>query len=197
MSNVSIPEWNSQGIIPPINTQRPTDIGRSPYIVPLTDFALRFGQSAERRVVLDGLLRYRAALHYAGLTQGFQWLDGSFLENIEALESRPPNDIDVVTFYDLPEGKSQMDLMHQVSDIFPATRAAKIHLKNTYHVDAYLEHLGKTPSHLIKRSTYWYSMWSHRRNQVWKGFVQIDLAPTEDAAAIAALAGLDPKGELA
>ena len=195
MNQTAIPDWNLQGIIPPINSQRPTDISRSPYIVSLSEFALRFGQSAERRVVLDGLLRYRTALHDAGLIQGFQWLDGSFLENIEALEARPPNDIDVVTFYDLPVGKSQMDLMLHAGDIFPTTRDGKLRLKSAFHVDAYLEHLGKPPSYLIKKSAYWYSMWSHRRNQVWKGFVQIDLAPAEDAATHAALAHPPGKGE--
>jgi hypothetical protein len=32
------------------------------------------------------------------LNQGFQWLDGSFAEQIELLEGRPPKDIDVVSF---------------------------------------------------------------------------------------------------
>jgi hypothetical protein len=35
---------------------------------------------------------------------------------------------------------------------------------------------------------YWYSMWSHRRDGMWKGFVQIDLSPSEDTPALAILA---------
>lgn len=37
--------------------------------------------------MLDGLLRKRAALHAAGLIQGFQWLDGSFLEHVENISA--------------------------------------------------------------------------------------------------------------
>jgi len=194
MNTVALPSWNSLGLIPPIDEQQPASIERSPYTVLLTDFVLRFGQTQPRRMVLDGFLKYRAALHAAGLVSGFQWVDGSFLENVEAIETRAPNDIDVVTFFDLPAGKSQMDIQQQFYDLFPATRGAHQKLKDTYFVDAYYEHLGKAPSRLVRQSSYWYSMWSHRRNQAWKGYVQIDLAPTDDAVASAQLDNLARQG---
>jgi len=194
MTTVAIPEWNAQGVIPPINILQPTLADRSPYTVSLTDVVLRFGLSAERRTVLGGFLRYRAALHAAGLVQGFQWLDGSFLEQVELLESRSPNDIDVVTFYKLPAGKTQLDLQAQAPDIFPNSRVLQQTLKANYHVDAYTVHLGMVSERLVERGTYWYSMWSHRRNQIWKGYVQVDLAPTEDATAQAALVNLGNQG---
>jgi len=195
MNTVALPSWNSLGLIPPIDEQQPTSAERSPYTVSLTDFVLRFGQTSPRRKVLAGLLKYRAALHAAGLISGFQCLDGSFLENVEILESRAPNDIDVVTFFDLPAGKSQADLQQQFPELFPATRAVHLQLKESYSVDAYVEHLGKAPSRLVRQSSYWYSMWSHRRNQVWKGFVQIDLAPSDDAMATAQLENLASQGD--
>lgn len=194
MTTVAIPDWNAQGVIPPINNLQPTLADRSPYTVSLTDVVLRFGLSAERRTVLDGFLRYRAALHAAGLAQGFQWLDGSFLEHVEMLESRPPNDIDVVTFYRLPAGKTQVGLQVQAPDIFPNNRASQQTMKANYHVDVYAVHLGMVSERLVERGTYWYSMWSHRRNQIWKGYVQVDLAPTEDADARAALTNLGSQG---
>ena len=194
MTTVAIPGWNAQGVIPPINELNPTSADRSPYSVSLTDVVLRFGLSAERRAVLDGFLRYRGALHAAGLVQGFQWLDGSFLEQVEMLESRAPNDIDVVTFYKLPAEKTQKDLLAQTPDIFPMGRIAQQKLKANYHVDAYIVHLGMVSERLVERGTYWYSMWSHRRNQIWKGYVQVDLAPVEDVAALAALANLGNLG---
>ena len=194
MTNVPIPAWNAQGAIPPINAANPTSIDRSPYNVSLTDVVLRFGTTPERCLVMDGLLRYRAALHAAGLTQGFQWLDGSFLEHIEMLESRAPNDIDVVTFYRLASGQSQRDMQMRNPGLFPTNRAAQQQLKVAYHVDAYLVSLAIAPERLVERSTYWYSLWSHRRNQLWKGYVQVDLAPAEDVAAGIALADLGQPG---
>jgi hypothetical protein len=50
------------------------------------------------------------------------------------------------------------------------------------------------PERLTRQSAYWYSVWSHRRNQRWKGFVHVDLAPSADATAAATLASLDAGG---
>lgn len=195
MNTVVLPPWNALGLIPPVNVQQPTAAERSPYLVSLTDFVLRFGKTSPRRIVLDGFLRYRAALHAAGLVRGFQWLDGSFLENVELLEARAPNDLDVVTFFDLPVGKSQGDIFQQFPELFPTSRDSHSKLKEKYSVDAYVEDLGKSPSRLVRQASYWYSMWSYRRNQVWKGFVQIDLAPSADAQAIAQLEKLANQGD--
>jgi hypothetical protein len=194
MSSVAIPGWNAEGVLPPINPTQPVSTERSPYAVSLTDFILRFGQTAERRRALGGFLRYRAALHEVGLNNGFQWVDGSFLEHVEAIEARPPNDLDLVTFYRLPAGKSQRDLLAAAPSLFPLSAQGKQALKVSYLVDAYLVDLGSTPERLTRQSAYWYSVWSHRRNQIWKGFVQLVLAPLEDAAAVSTLASLDNSG---
>ncbi|MCL2004836.1 MAG: hypothetical protein FWG73_01615 [Planctomycetaceae bacterium] len=74
-------------------------LNRSPYRIGLSEFVDYFSYSKQRIEILDGFLRFREGLHKSGLSSGFQWLNGSFLENIEDLESRHPNDIDVVTFY--------------------------------------------------------------------------------------------------
>jgi hypothetical protein len=64
----------------------------------MSEVVLRYGVTAERAAILTGLLDYRAALRNVGIMDGFQWLDGSFVEDVEAIRSRPPSDIDVVTF---------------------------------------------------------------------------------------------------
>jgi hypothetical protein len=138
--------------------------------------ASRAGTSPERRAILDGLLRFRAALHQAGLTTGFQWLDGSFLEQIETLENRSPRDMDVVTFYHLPPGLDQRALAQSYGEVFSQPQA-----KDRYSIDAYFVMLGNPlDTFLAGRVAYWYSMWSHRRDGLWKGFVQVDLDTTHD-----------------
>jgi hypothetical protein len=156
--------------------------------VALADVVLRFGVSKERCSILDGLLRYRAALHKAGLVSGFQWVDGSFLEDVEHLETRPPNDVDVVTFFHLPVGVTQALFAAANKDLVDPVNA-----KATYLVDGYLTSLGTPSDRLVRRASYWYGLWSHRRNRTWKGFVEIDLAP-DDATAAAHLAKLPPTG---
>jgi hypothetical protein len=117
-------------------------------------------------------------------------LDGSFLEDVEHTEHRTPNDIDVVTFYQLPLGQTQAGLMRAAPSLFGDLSG----VKTQYFVDGYFVHLGMNAMRLVHRSAYWYSVWSHRRNQLWKGFVQIDLSPAEDASASAILAGLSSQG---
>ena len=179
---MSIPAWDTRGAIPPINHLAPVDVVRSPYRVTLTEFIQHFGTSTDRRSILDGLLRFRQALHAAGLTRGFQWFDGSFLEHVELLEQRAPRDLDVVTFFEKPPGQTQAMLAAAAPQLFQ-----RAYLKATYHMDAYFEDLGKAPGRLVDRSAYWYSVWSHRRDGTWKGYVQVDLAPTDDTAAAKAL----------
>ena len=98
------------------------------------------------------------------------------LENIETLEGRAPRDVDVVTFYWLPAGKTQADIM-------AAGAASLSNPKADYMVDAYLVELGAPAETLVERSRYWYSMWSHRRNGLWKGYLEVDLDSAEDATA--------------
>lgn len=188
MSPVAIPAWTADGVLPPINASQPVSPERSPYVVSLTDYVLRFSDTPERRSVLDGFLRYRAALHGAGVVQGFQWLDGSFLEHVELTEGRAPNDVDVVTFY-LPAGVSQAQLASQLGALLDHDS-----VKAGFRVDGYLAHLGMDAERLTRQSAYWYSVWSHRRNQLWKGFVQVDLASAEDTVVAATLASLTNAG---
>jgi hypothetical protein len=189
MSRVSIPAWNPQGVIPPVDVLDPISSTRSPYPVSLTDLALRFGTSPARLTILDGLLRFRAALHTVGLVDGFQWIDGSFLEDVETLESRPPNDLDVVTFYNLPAGITQRDLVALNVDLFVHDQA-----KATYQVDSYFQGLDTSSERLVRSSAYWYSVWSHRRNQAWKGYLEVGLDPADDPAANALLASATATG---
>ncbi len=189
MSPVAIPAWTAEGVLPLIHSLQPMAAERSPYVVSLTDYVLRFGDTAERNRVLNGFLRYRAALHNAGVVEGFQWLDGSFLEHIEMTEGRPPNDIDVVTFYRLPVGVSQAELAQKAGALIQHDA-----VKKEFSVDAYLVHLGMDAERLTRQGAYWYSVWSHRRNRVWKGFVQVSLAAVEDVIATATLASLTAAG---
>jgi len=187
MTVVTIPAWNALGLLPPIDADSPVNSHRSPYSVSLKDVVMRFDTSAERRAILHGFLDYRQTLHQLGIQSGFQWLNGSFMEDVETLEKRPPRDIDVVTFLHTPE-------KFEVSD----TNLVILNpgfAKSKYKVDAYLVELDEISSHdLVSQSAYWYSVWSHRRNQAWKGFLQIDLNPIEDAEALAWLGQYDVTG---
>jgi hypothetical protein len=180
-----LPDWNLAGVLPPLRPGEPGHTSdRSPYLTDLPDLVQRFGTSPERIVILRGLLEFRAQLHMLGITEGFQWLDGSFMEQVEVLENRHPQDIDAVTYFRIPAGETESGLVMKGPQLFEHD-----YVKVTYKVDHYSVVLGKdmTPDR-VKEISYWYSMWSHRRDGLWKGFVQVSLDPAEDVAAQAFLA---------
>jgi hypothetical protein len=177
--------WNSRGLLNPISS--PLGMRRAPYFVTLGDLVGRFAASVERCKILRGFLEYRAALHAIGITEGFQWIDGSFMEDIETLEGRPPGDIDVVTFYKIPQGETQDSLLQRNTALFPETKEEKENLKAMFRVDGTMSTLDTKQNLLIKQIVFWYSLWAHRRDQTWKGFVQIDLNGKDDANALTAI----------
>jgi len=146
--------------------------------------------SAERINILWGFLDFRRALHGAGFTQGFQWVDGSFTEDVEVIEGRSPRDIDVITFVYLPD----MAIVQQVVNACPSLLDPRV-TKTHFHVDAYFVTLdGVQLNFLVEQTTYWYGLLSHRRDDRWKGYLRIELTPNEDSSARTTLMGMRPAG---
>ncbi len=130
--------------------------------------------SPERAQLLLGLLEYRKNIRALGFTDGFQWVDGSFTENVENSQNRAPKDIDLVTFVHPPMGLEK-DAINGIfaanPDIFDRSRA-----KVKFGCDTFIIPLSGSPETLVKRAMYYFQLFSHRRDdQVWKGFLQIPL----------------------
>ncbi|HHM8031455.1 TPA: hypothetical protein ACRNPQ_006128 [Pseudomonas aeruginosa] len=174
-----IPLWNHQGIIPPIDESNPTSPVRAPYQTDVVQIVERYATTFERCDVLEGFLSHRAQIHRMGIASGFQWLDGSFMENVELLEGRHPNDMDVVMFADIPKAVEQalqpQDIQMLVDNPW---------IKENYKVDFYLLPLSESPETLIEMAAYWYSIWSHRRSMQWKGFLSVRLESGLDQNAL-------------
>jgi hypothetical protein len=128
-----IPDWNLLAVLPPI---KPGMAGhspdRSPYKASFSEVVDRFAKTPPRLEILRGLLKYRAELRNRGVSTGFQWLDGSFMENKELLLSEAPKDVDVVTFFRVPNGMNEATFSPLVADLFEVDNT-----KGLYHVDAY------------------------------------------------------------
>jgi hypothetical protein len=174
-----IPKAVPPGILPPFLKSPTRRDGLSPYLATLVELVERYAISPQRIRILEGLLAYRAELRRVGLSAGFQWIDGSFVETL----NREPNDVDVVTVSPLPTSCSPDD-----EHLFETKEAKKRFLCGAYFVD--LANGDATWS--ITESVYWYGLFSHQRQtQRWKGLVQIDLNPPDgDSAARARLAAL-------
>jgi hypothetical protein len=148
----------------------------SPYSCTTEELCTRLGNTNKRREILNGFLDFRQHLSEHGVTQGFQWLGGSLLEQIEMLENRPQNDLDVATFY-WPTGPDQNQTLAQN---FPEFRSFNLS-KQAFQVDSYPVDISHSPGFTIYWVKYWVLVFSHRRDGIWKGMLQINLnTPDED-----------------
>ena len=176
-----IPALTVSGVLPPWVADPRYGANMSPYQTSLVKVANLFCSTGERRTIFSGLLRYRQALASIGLTAGFQWLSGSFLEDIETLETRPPHDVDVVTFFERPT-------QHATDPQWRAFVTANMNLwipaqtKNAYHCDAQYIDLSFHARYIVDRTRFWFGLFSHRRNGIWKGMLQVPLAISQDDA---------------
>lgn len=155
----------------------------------MSEVHLAFAGTAHRQGLLRGLLAYREALRAAGITSGFQIIDGSFTEDSERTKGRPPNDIDLVTFAHLPVQGADVSL-------FMAANPAlfnPIQTKALYSCDAYFVDYGK-PAHLLVTDTaYWFGLFSHQRvTALWKGLISVPLISDDTAVHLALPAAAVP-----
>lgn len=116
----------------------------------------------------------------SGIPGGFQWIDGSFLEDAETVRGRPPADIDLVTFASMPPGITARDFHNRHADLFDPRLT-----RPRFGCDAYFVDLGlgaRRPDLLVMQSRYWYGLFSHQRaSGLWKGMLQIDLYSDDEA----------------
>jgi hypothetical protein len=183
-----VPTFDHNLVLPP-HLGDPTNSSElSPYPCTTLELCLQLGTSPERRTILRQFLDFRERLTNEGLTIGFQWLDGSFLEDIEAREGRPPRDLDVVTIYwgyDIP---FQLQLVAKLPE-FADPRLAKAN----FSLDHYPFDASFSPENTVEWTRYWISLFSHNRLAVWKGMLRVELGTAaDDSAARAELAKVTP-----
>lgn len=174
-----IPDFDPNLVLPP-HLGDPTQRAQlSPYPCTTLDLCQRFGTSPERRTILGKYLDFRERLFAEGLVNGFQWLDGSFLEDIEVRQSRAPRDLDLVTVYWGYDMAFQASLVTNFPEVANPTLSKTNYLLDHYPFDASF-----SPEVTLENTRYWISLFSHDRLGVWKGMLRIELnTPNEDALA--------------
>lgn len=80
-----IPSFNQSGVLPPFVSTPTCMATTSPYKTTLVNLINRFSYTPERMTILIGFIKHRLALKKAGLVTGIQWIDGSFVEDIEKI----------------------------------------------------------------------------------------------------------------
>lgn len=168
-----IPAFNISNVLPPFVGANPaTRSFASPYESSMVELVTMYATSPERIEILRGLLAYREKLRQMNITSGFQLIDGSFVENCEALRGRPPSDIDIVTFAHVGLPPAQVAVLIQNNlDIFHSAQS-----KAAYKCDAYFVNLDNSPQLVVSDAFYWFGLFSHQRaSSLWKGMLKIPI----------------------
>ncbi len=150
----------------------------SPYEVTAFEVAERFGGTNRRNEILIKWLEHREALRGIGLDRGFQWLDGSFLEDKE------PKDLDLVSFVYRPAA-AQDDQLWQAflkanSDVLQRNK-----VKRAFNLDVFFLDMNGDIENLVLMSRYFLQLFSHQRGTyLWKGMLQVRMEDVQyDVAA--------------
>lgn len=184
-----IPSFTIDGVLPPYVGPNgpggaPEDL--SPYEVSSVEVVTTFGTTDNRRDILRKWLAHRGLLRAAGIVQGFQWLDGSFLETKE------PNDLDTVSFTYRP--------LHAVQLVdwngFVFAHLNLFHhgqVKQNFRLDAFFVDLHGHPETIVDAARYYLGLFSHRRgDDIWKGMLKVRLENAADDTDAVAILGPAP-----
>jgi hypothetical protein len=190
---LALPPFDMRGLLPPFNGIDPTAEDRSPYFCSMTELCSAFGTTDHRKGLLRNLISYRALIASDEYIEGIQFINGSFVENVEVIEGRHPNDIDVFSIL-VPPVKYQND--HTVwlstgSAFWQNEIVDNAKNKVRFSVDCYalMLNFGDIGG-FLRHSLYWYSLFSHRRsNHEWKGFAAVPLNTADDQVAFSAMGG--------
>lgn len=174
-----IPPFTSSGVLPPYIDANPTvPTKRSPYVTDMFQVVERFCTSIHRAKLLLGLNAYRKHLSEGGFVSGYQWIDGSFVEDVEKTRGRPPSDIDVVTLFNRPikyqvsDGSWEADYQATLHHEYFATA----HMKPRYSCDTYSIDLDADQASLVDHTMYWGGLFTDIKGSTEKkGIVRIPL----------------------
>jgi hypothetical protein len=175
-----LPGFTISGLLPPYVGSDPTIPQlTSPYPTTIDVLTQHFATSPKRGEILRGFLAFRQTLASLGISDGFQWLNGSFCEHIEMREQRDPVDLDVVTFFRRPAAFKDDSVFAN----FVATNKdlfTPAYTKQQFWCDAFFVDLDVEPVSVVSQARYWYGLFSHRRaTGEWKGMIELAIAVSQ------------------
>lgn len=185
-----IPDFDHNHVLPPfINGDPSVSTNQSPYKCGIMEFCERFSFTKHRINILKNFVSYRIKLHEIEITEGFQYVDGSFIENKEAAAGLPPGDIDIATFYFVNSKRTQA-----LAGVKFPEFCDRVLTKQKYEIDDLVFDISigvKNPYKLINYTNFITSLFSYSRRDYRKGMVEIKLnTVAEDRAALVYLNSL-------
>lgn len=166
-----IPIFDHNGVIPPFLGNPAHGSNQiSPYLTTSLELCQRFAISSQRIDILRKFLAFRTEMRRFGIS-GFQYLDGSFMEDIENSSlNRPPNDLDLLTFFRPVTPIQEANILANFTDFVDRTNC-----KLNYSLDHMLINLGGDPISLVEFTRYYIQLFTHNRSNIWKGMLKLEV----------------------
>ncbi len=178
-----IPNFDHNDVLPPHTGNPINRSDLSPYHCSTLELCHRFATSRQRVIILKNFIAFRKRMSSLGIVEGFQYLGGSFLQNIENEENRSPRDLDVVTFFGGLTKNEQGVILANFPEFAYSGQSKVIYLLDHYPVD-----YCSSPEITVEQTRYWIQLFTHTRSRVWKGMLRIKLdSATDDQLALAYL----------
>ncbi len=135
------------------------------------------------------MIAYREIISRDEYVVGVQLLDGSFVENVEAIGNREPADIDLFSLVAPPQKYlADFSLWENHGAGYWNTEIVNRDLnKERFALDTYgiIMDASMPLYEMLMNVTYWYGLFSHQRETFqWKGFVVVDINAADDEIAL-------------
>ena len=141
----------------------------SPYNCDIMEVCRHFSTSPVRIAILKELVRFRLRCVEHGI-QGRQWIDGDFVENIEASENRDPDHVVVISLIYRLEKEHNQRVLHS----FPEFVDSKLS-RETLRVEHHAFVINLSPEYTVLFSKHWNMLYGHNRRGIWKGMLEMPL----------------------
>ena len=163
-----IPPFNHNNVLPPFIGDINNPDNLSPYTCDIMELCRFFATTPTRIAILKGLVRFRLSCVENGIS-GRQWVDGDFVENIEAENREPENVVVVSLIY-----RKENDEYRRILDAFPEFADGKLSRQN-YKVDHRAFVINLSPEYTVQYSKHWNMVYGHNEKGVWKGMLEMPL----------------------
>ena len=168
--------WGPDGLLPINYINNLGEEVYSPFSMTLPQFFEGFGGSPERVTLIKSLLVYRERLRAAGISSWVHWVNGSFVENALVTRQREPDDMDLVTIYEIPNSFPPDEFKAAHPEIFD-----ELTIEKNMRLDSYsVPYNGDSIRDVLIALDFWRDFWSRTKEGQPKGFILLGCDQAED-----------------
>ena len=164
-----ISPFDKNNVLPPFIGDRNAPYNMSPYTCDIMELCRHFSTSCTRIEILKELVQFRIRCVALGI-KGRQWIDGDFVENIEATENRDPDKVVVISLIYKLDDDHYRHILNEFPE-FADTKLSRENLRVEHH--AFVINL--SPEYTVMFSKHWNMLFGHNSRGVWKGMLEMPL----------------------